>query len=63
MDNRVSTLENSRSTGKALTGSLDDLWRYRVGDYRVICKIQDGALQDRRSAFHALAASALRTCS
>lgn len=41
LDERIAKLENPRSTGKALTGPLGDLWRYRVGDYRVICDIQD----------------------
>ena len=41
MDGRIARLENPRSIGKALTGPLGDLWRYRVGDYRVICDIQD----------------------
>jgi mRNA interferase RelE/StbE len=30
--------------GKALTGPLGSLWRYRVGDYRVICVIQHQAV-------------------
>lgn len=34
-------LENPRSRGKALVGNLVNLWRYRVGDYRIICNIQD----------------------
>jgi mRNA interferase RelE/StbE len=45
MDERVAGLENPRSTGKALTGPLGGLWRYRVGDCRVICDIQEGALR------------------
>ena len=45
MDERITGLDNPRSTGKALTGPLGGLWRYRVGDYRVICDIQDGALR------------------
>ena len=45
MDERVAPLADPRSTGKALTGSLGELWRYRVGDCRVICDIQDGALR------------------
>jgi mRNA interferase RelE/StbE len=45
MDERIAGLENPRSTGKALTGPLGGLWRYRVGDCRVICDIQDGALR------------------
>jgi mRNA interferase RelE/StbE len=30
-----------RSSGKALKGNHSGLWRYRVGDYRVICEIYD----------------------
>lgn len=45
MDERISESENPRSTGKALTGPLGGFWRYRVGDCRVICDIQDGALR------------------
>lgn len=44
MDQRIAPLADARSTGKALVGALGGLWRYRVGDYRVICEIQDGAL-------------------
>ena len=44
IDERVALLEDPRSSGKALIGALGGLWRYRVGDYRVICQIQDGAL-------------------
>lgn len=32
---------NPRQWGKALHGDKADLWRYRVGDYRLICEIQD----------------------
>jgi len=45
MDERIAGLANPRSTGKALTGTLGHLWRYRVGDCRVICDIQDRALR------------------
>ncbi|MEN3067175.1 type II toxin-antitoxin system RelE/ParE family toxin [Uliginosibacterium sediminicola] len=42
---RLATLEDPRSTGKALTGpQLGEYWRYRVGDYRILCEIQDGRL-------------------
>ena len=44
MDERIATLEQPRSTGKALTGPLGELWRYRIGDYRVVCDIQDEAI-------------------
>ena len=45
MDERVAVLEDPRSQGKALTGPLGKLWRYRVGNYRVICDIQYGVLR------------------
>jgi len=42
MDERVATLEDPRSFGKNLVGpKLGSYWRYRVGDVRVICDIQD----------------------
>ena len=34
-------LKNSRQRGNGLSAHLTGLWRYRVGDYRVICEIQD----------------------
>ena len=45
MDERIAGAQNPRDTGKALTGPLlGSFWRYRVGDYRIICEIQDGKL-------------------
>jgi mRNA interferase RelE/StbE len=42
---RIAGLENPRSVGSALKGSdLAELWRYRVGDYRIICEIRDREL-------------------
>ena len=42
---RVAALDNPRSIGEALKGSkLGDFWKYRVGDYRIICDIQDEKL-------------------
>jgi mRNA interferase RelE/StbE len=39
---RVASLENPRSIGDALKGTeLGDLWKYRVGDYRIIASIED----------------------
>ena len=41
----LATLDNPCRTGKALTGpQLGTYWRYCVGDYRIICDIQDEAL-------------------
>ncbi|WP_295363054.1 type II toxin-antitoxin system RelE/ParE family toxin [Succinivibrio sp.] len=33
--------ENPRIHGKALKGNLASFWRYRIGDYRLICDIRD----------------------
>jgi mRNA interferase RelE/StbE len=45
MDDRIAPSGEPRSNGKALTGSTyGALWRYRVGDCRVICDIQDERL-------------------
>lgn len=44
MDERIAPREDPRSTGKALTGPLGGLWRYRVGDCRVVCQIRDAVL-------------------
>jgi mRNA interferase RelE/StbE len=39
---RVAHLDDPRSIGQALKGSeLGNFWKYRVGDYRIICDIQD----------------------
>lgn len=40
----ISQLDDPRSIGKGLTGNLAGLWRYRVGDYRIICDIEDAVL-------------------
>ena len=32
---------NPRQHGKSLTANRAGQWRYRVGDYRIICEIQD----------------------
>lgn len=41
----IATLDDPRSRGKALKGKLGDLWRYRVGDYRIVAYIHDNILQ------------------
>ena len=39
---RVAPLENPRELGEALVGAaLGNYWKYRVGDWRIICDIQD----------------------
>jgi mRNA interferase RelE/StbE len=44
MDERVAATGDPRRVGKALKGPLGDLWSYRVGDFRILCDIQDGKL-------------------
>lgn len=42
---RVAPLDNPRNLGAALKGSkLGELWRYRVGDFRIICELRDREL-------------------
>ena len=46
LHDRVATLEDPRSIGEALRGSeLGNFWKYRVGDYRIIADIDDGAVR------------------
>ena len=35
---------NPRQHGKGLTANRSGQWRYRIGDYRLICEINDNAL-------------------
>jgi mRNA interferase RelE/StbE len=43
---RVAALQDPRLIGEALHGSkFGELWKYRVGDYRIICKIEDNILR------------------
>ena len=42
MDERIGILVDPRSAGKNLVGPrMGSYWRYRVGDLRVVCDIQD----------------------
>ena len=41
----VANLSDPRSKGKGLVGDLKGFWRYRVGDYRLICRIHDEELE------------------
>lgn len=41
---RLTRTNNPRQRGKALTGKYSGLWRYRIGDYRLICRIEDARL-------------------
>ena len=41
LDERILDSKDPRKTGKALTGDYRGLWRYRVGDYRIVCELKD----------------------
>jgi mRNA interferase RelE/StbE len=41
MDNRIAMAVNPRDFGKSLRHDKLGLWRYRVGDYRIICELRD----------------------
>ena len=57
---RVSHLDDPRSIGEALKGSkFKNLWKYRVGDYRIIAHIEDNIARililrigDRKDVYH-----------
>lgn len=42
--NELEGLENPYVRGKRLSSNLSGFWRYRVGDYRLICKIFEDEL-------------------
>ena len=41
---RIATPEDPRRFGEALRFDLSGLWKYRVGDYRLICNIKDNTV-------------------
>ncbi|EDW8071829.1 type II toxin-antitoxin system RelE/ParE family toxin [Salmonella enterica subsp. arizonae serovar 48:z4,z24:-] len=44
MDLRITVAADPRQSGKPLKGELGEFWRYRVGDYRILCEIRDNEL-------------------
>lgn len=44
LDNRIATEEDPRRFGSGLSADKVGLWRYRVGNYRIICQIEDQKL-------------------
>jgi len=44
LEDRIEGCKNPRHFGEPLRGEMAGLWRYRIGDYRVICEIQDKQL-------------------
>ena len=41
IENRIAQRANQRMLGAPLHNNLKGLWKYRVGDYRLICEIND----------------------
>jgi mRNA interferase RelE/StbE len=41
LEERIATLQDPRSAGNPLKGERCEYWRYRIGNYRVICELQD----------------------
>jgi len=44
LDERSSKLDDPRQIGERLTGTLSGFWKYRVGDYRIICSFEHDQL-------------------
>ena len=44
IDKNLADCENPRSHGKGLTANRSGKWRYRIGDYRLICAIEEERL-------------------
>ena len=44
IDKNLEGCEDPRRHGKALTANRKGQWRYRIGDYRLICLIEDNEL-------------------
>ena len=44
LERRIAVLDNPRASGRPLKGELGIFWRYRIGDYRLLCEIQDEEL-------------------
>jgi len=44
IEHRVSILDNPRHLGKSLKGKFLAFWRYRVGPYRIVCKIDESEI-------------------
>ena len=41
LETRIAVLDDPQTLGSALTGEFGGLWRWRIGDYRVVARIDD----------------------
>lgn len=44
LSERIEGCKNPRHFGEPLKGEYSGFWRYRIGDYRIVCDIQDDIL-------------------
>jgi mRNA interferase RelE/StbE len=44
LNDRVGKLDDPRKIGARLQGTLSEFWKYRVGDYRLICSLENNRL-------------------
>ena len=44
LEQRIARLKDPRQLAEPLKGQLTKLWRYRVGDYRIVCELRDDEL-------------------
>ena len=44
LNQRVGKLDDPRQIGERLKGTLSEFWKYRVGDYRLICSLENDRL-------------------
>ncbi len=44
LEQRIASLDDARKIGDALVGQWSGYWRYRIGDYRVIARIENDRL-------------------
>ena len=44
IEDRIATLDDPRAPGQPLAGEWSGYWRYRIGDYRIVARIEDRIL-------------------
>jgi mRNA interferase RelE/StbE len=44
IEHKIAPLPNPRQLGVPLRNKLKGLWKYRIGDYRLICEINDSTV-------------------
>jgi len=44
LESHIAHSDNPRNFGKLLKGSYSEFWRYRVGNYRIVCELDDTSI-------------------